>query len=411
MGYIYMLTDTRNGKKYIGQHNGLRKTYWSGGVIPNRIAKLHGKEIFDRVILESDVDKENLSDREKFYIKKYNTFSEGYNLTEGGDGSNTIGNHPDKEDIVRRISETLKGRVFSEEHREKLRKNHMSKDPKNRKKLSEALKGYEKTEEHKGKISKTISELNKKLGRWVGDDNPMNDPKIRGRVNKKNKERAVDRRLKNITNFIEDFKSGKINENNIKKYRNKLYFWSRDLGVDGVGKVIPKEVLDGFNKLRNSISNKNIKKRSLNYKGFKHTEEAKEKMSKSRLQGDGERRVSFLEYCENLYSTMLDKNLDYLVDGFSKKEYNKIRKKIKRSKFLKDVPENIRTKLLGIKPIKKKIKPKTDPDKFYGNTSKKVSIDGVFFDSVSDASKKLNISRGTIKNRLKNTTFTTYLYV
>ena len=177
MGYIYMLTDTRNGKKYIGQHNGSRKSYWSGGLIPNRIADIHGKDIFERVILEDNVINEDLDEREKYYIKTYNTLKDGYNLTEGGDGGNTITNHPNKEDIVTRISETLKGRVFTDEHKEKLKLNHMSKDPENRKKLSEALRGYNKTDEHKNKISKTISKLNKKLGRWSGDDNPTKKPK------------------------------------------------------------------------------------------------------------------------------------------------------------------------------------------------------------------------------------------
>ena len=411
MGYIYMLTDTRNGKKYIGQHNGSKKSYWSGGLIPNRIAKVHGKDIFERVILEDNIVNQDLDEREKYYIKTHNTLNEGYNLTEGGEGSNTIGNHPNKEDIVRRISETLKGRVFTDEHKEKLRLNHMSKDPKNREKLSKSMKGIPKSSEHKAKISKTITELNKKLGRWVGDDNPINNPEIRDRISKKNKERGAIRRLKNINGFIEDFKSGKINENNIKKYNKKIWDWSRDLGDDELNKLIPKDVFVEFNKLRNDITTKNIKKRSLNCKGFKHSEETKKKMSKLRLQGDDERRVSFLEYCENLYSHMLDKNLDYLIDGFSKEEYNKIRKKIKRSKFLKDVPDKIRVKLLGIKPIKKKIKPKTDPNKFYGNSNKKVSIDGVVFDSVSDASKKLKINRGTIRYRIKNNTFVGYIYL
>ena len=410
MGYIYMLTDTRNGKKYIGQHNGSIKSYWSGGVIPNRIAKIHGKEIFDRVILERDIDKENLSEREKFYIKKYNTFGEGYNLTEGGDGGDTISNHPNKEDISYRISETLKGRIFTEEHREKLRENHMSKNPKNRKKLSESLKGYIKSEEHRANIAKKISELNKKIGRWSGDDNPLKNKKIRDRISNKNRERAFTRRLENISRFIEDFKNSKINENNIHKYNQKIWHWIRDLGEDEFHKLIPKDVLNGFNKLKQDIVTKNIKKRSLNLKGFKHSDESKLKISESRIKYTNKFRKSYLEYCEKIYHMMCNKNLEYLVDGFSKDEYPKIRKKIMSSKFINNLPKHIRTKLLKIKPHKKVIK-NTDPDKFYGNKKKKIIINDIIYESVSDASKELNIDRGTIRYRLNNNKHNQYSYL
>lgn len=402
MGYIYMLIDTRNGKKYIGQHNGSRESYWSGGLIPNRIADVHGKDIFERVILEDNVLNEDLDGREKYYIKTYNTINEGYNITEGGEGGDTISNHPNKEDIVCRISETLKGRVFTDEHKEKLRLNHMSKDPENRKKLSESLRGYNKTEEHKSKISKTISELNKKLGRWSGDDNPLKDQKIRERISKKNRERAFIRRKENINNFIEDFNGGKINENNIHKYNQKIWNWTRDLGDDELNKLIPKNVFDGFNKLRQDIVTKNIKKRSLNHEGFKHSDESKQKISEKK-------KKEFLEYCNNIYETMIEKGLEYLIECYSKDEYTKIRSKIKNSVFLNQIPEHISNKILNLKPKKKVVK-NTNPDKFYGNKTKKVIINGILYSSVSDASNKLNIDRGTIRYRLKSIKYNEYIY-
>lgn len=402
MGYIYMLTDTRNGKKYIGQHNGSSDSYWSGGLIPNRIADTYGKDIFERVILEDDVLNEELSKREKYYIKTYNTLNDGYNLTEGGDGGNTISNHPNKEDIVRRISETLKGRVFTDEHREKLRNNHMSKDPKNREKLSKAMKDIIKTDEHKSKISKTISELNKKLGRWSGDDNPLKDQKIRARISKKNRERAFIRRLENINNFIEDFNSGKINENNIHKYNQKIWNWVRDLGDDELNKLIPKNVFDGFNKLRQGIVTKNIKKRSLRFKDFKHSDKTKQLLSEKK-------KKEFLEYCNNIYETMVEKDLEYLVDCYGVGEYFKIRGKIKKSKFSRELPKHISDKILKLKPNKKVTK-KTNLDKFYGNKTKEVIIAGILYSSVSDASSKLNIDRGTIRYRLKSIKYNDYIY-
>ena len=70
MGYIYMLIDKRNGKKYVGKHNGFKKDYWSSGLVPNRIAKKYGKDIFERVILENNISDDKLNEREIFILMK-----------------------------------------------------------------------------------------------------------------------------------------------------------------------------------------------------------------------------------------------------------------------------------------------------------------------------------------------------
>ena len=86
MGYIYLLIDTRNGKKYVGKHNGNKKNYWSSGIIPNRIAKKYGRDIFNRCLLEDNIPKHLLNEKEIYYINKENSFLDGYNTTVGGDG-------------------------------------------------------------------------------------------------------------------------------------------------------------------------------------------------------------------------------------------------------------------------------------------------------------------------------------
>ena len=71
-GYIYLLVDNRNGKKYIGKHVGTDKNYFTGGIIPNKIAQKHGKDVFSKIILENNItDNEELSLKEIFYIEKY----------------------------------------------------------------------------------------------------------------------------------------------------------------------------------------------------------------------------------------------------------------------------------------------------------------------------------------------------
>jgi len=140
-GHIYLLIDNRNGKKYIGKHIGTDNNYFSGGIIPNKIAKKHGKEIFTKIILENNIiDEDILLEKEIYYIKKYNTFNDGYNLTKGGDGGGTWiykKTKIEKNRISTVKREKMIGRKFSEKTLEK---------------MSLAKKGIPLTEEHKKNI-------------------------------------------------------------------------------------------------------------------------------------------------------------------------------------------------------------------------------------------------------------------
>lgn len=52
-GYIYKLTDTRNGKIYIGQHqnNTINDDYYGSGIIVKAIRRKYGKDVFKKTIL------------------------------------------------------------------------------------------------------------------------------------------------------------------------------------------------------------------------------------------------------------------------------------------------------------------------------------------------------------------------
>lgn len=94
IGYIYLITNNINNKQYIGQHrtNHINDGYMGSGVALHRAYKKYGLENFTKEILFYTVSKsvDNLlcilNALEKFYIRKYNTFKDGYNMTEGGDG-------------------------------------------------------------------------------------------------------------------------------------------------------------------------------------------------------------------------------------------------------------------------------------------------------------------------------------
>lgn len=90
-GYIYLITNTINNKKYIGKHVGKpedSKNYMGSGIALKKAIKIYGKEKFNKTILEY-IPNGSLDEREIFWIKEYDTFANGYNLTEGGDGGNT----------------------------------------------------------------------------------------------------------------------------------------------------------------------------------------------------------------------------------------------------------------------------------------------------------------------------------
>lgn len=180
MGYIYLLIDKRNGKNYIGKHNGLNDKYWSSGIIPNKISKKHGRDIFDRIILE-EVTNDLLNEKEIFYIEKYESFNKGYNLSKGGDGGGEW-IYKKTKDEIKKISEIkskkLKNRIFSEETKKKMSESAKKKTitDTHRENIRKAViirGGYPHTEETKKKLSEIKKGVkNPKHSEFMQNKNP-----------------------------------------------------------------------------------------------------------------------------------------------------------------------------------------------------------------------------------------------
>ena len=187
VGYIYLTTDTTNGKQYVGQHHynkegELDPSYHGSGIIISRIYKERPETLKEEYIKTCYSDSEMNSD-EQYYIKFYDTlWPNGYNLTEGGEGCVA------SEETRKKISESLKGKTLSEEHRKKLSNSHkglcvgekhpmfgkkhseeskrkISESKRNisdetRKKLSEAKKGKHLSDETKKKMSESHKGIN-----------------------------------------------------------------------------------------------------------------------------------------------------------------------------------------------------------------------------------------------------------
>lgn len=144
--YIYLTKNLVNGKRYVGWHatNKLYDAYIGSGHFLTKSIKKYGKKNFINGIIEF-CNETNFLQREKYWIKEYNTMTpNGYNLTEGGEGS--IGYKHTLENI-----ELFKNRKYSEESRKKMSLAKLGK------KSSYTIKH---TEETKNKISKALSDKN-----------------------------------------------------------------------------------------------------------------------------------------------------------------------------------------------------------------------------------------------------------
>lgn len=88
---IYCLENSINGKLYIGQAQDIKTRIRhhfkvNDSLYIHNAIKKYGKEKFNIYILEYVENLEELSEREIYYIKKFSSFKDGYNLTEGGEG-------------------------------------------------------------------------------------------------------------------------------------------------------------------------------------------------------------------------------------------------------------------------------------------------------------------------------------
>lgn len=87
---IYKITNNITGKEYVGQSNNIlrrirehKKSYGSKNCYVDRSIQKYGWENFSYTILHK-CDLKDLDYYERYFIKKYDTYKNGYNLTEGG---------------------------------------------------------------------------------------------------------------------------------------------------------------------------------------------------------------------------------------------------------------------------------------------------------------------------------------
>ena len=98
--YIYFIINQETNQRYVGQTTNFsrRKSEHLTKLRENRHPNLKLQNAFNfygenNFVIEKikfdNISKTELDEQEKFYIKKYNSYEDGYNLTEGGTGGDT----------------------------------------------------------------------------------------------------------------------------------------------------------------------------------------------------------------------------------------------------------------------------------------------------------------------------------
>jgi len=162
---IYKVHNKLNGKIYIGQTSSDIKQrvcehlMIGGSPVFHKALKKYGIENFDASVIDTAENREELNEREKYWIKFYDCKApNGYNLSDGGSGpTGYIWTEEQKKDHRK----DLKGKTYEEIHgEEKARelKEKLSKQSKG--KTYEEIHGEEKARELKLKrIGKTYEDL------------------------------------------------------------------------------------------------------------------------------------------------------------------------------------------------------------------------------------------------------------
>lgn len=130
MRYIYSYTNRFTGERYIGQTcNIVRRSYehkarYGGCRRFHEAIKKYGYENFDfEILFEGDEKLIDFNEKEKYFITLYNTTQDGVGYNSPYNAAKCTYN----EEVRNNISESLKGRKFSDETKKKIKETRITK--------------------------------------------------------------------------------------------------------------------------------------------------------------------------------------------------------------------------------------------------------------------------------------------
>lgn len=361
---IYKIINCLNYKVYIGKDTSSDPNYYGSGVILIRAIKKYGIENFTKEIIDTAETKDDLSEKEKYWISFYNSTEReiGYNISKGGDGGDTISNNPNRDIIAKKLSETspTKGKTYEEAY-------GLEKALSYKKKLSES----KKYREPRPKKEKPVKEDHRKT-RWSGY--------------RENKNKNSDSIFQNVLEKIRksDIISNIEEIDDLKENRSKL-------GISFINDFY-KKFYEFENEIVEYYEKKEYDNRSKSHTGKFHTELGRDKIRLSKIE------IS-RSYFQELIKIIDDNNIEELEDYFT--EYNSIniRKRFLNGSIKDEVPEKYKNIIR-----KKRTKPPIWSDEskkaFEKKNGKEVEIDGIKYDSISGAAREIGVDRNWIRHKL-----------
>lgn len=168
---VYMHTNKINGKKYVGITSIKPEKRWNSGFgyVKNEhfysAIKKYGWENFEHKVLCGDLSLQDACDIERYLIKYYNLqdYNFGYNIMAGGQFCEIA------ESTKKKMSESRKGRKFSDEQ-----KQHMSES---RKKRQSPNKGKHLSEDWKRSLSRSMK--GREISKEQHEHSIQNNPNVK----------------------------------------------------------------------------------------------------------------------------------------------------------------------------------------------------------------------------------------
>lgn len=387
---IYKITNLINNKIYIGKDTTSDPRYFGSGLLITRSITKYGIENFTKEVIDETDDYEELSKKEIYWIEKYNSADKniGYNISKGGDGGDTLSNHPDLDLIREKISKNSpkKGKTYEEafgeekslSYKEKLKQNIHKSILSPQTKLKNKKRWQEYNENFKNRCQFIKEEIDK------------------GNLNEYLEELELIKKRVSI-NFLINAK-GFYNffGDDLRYVFGKLKI-REDVTFSKLETLINNKDIDGLIYYLDEIPNRFFEKRNefYNYVGQELKSEIKIKLYESRKKVECESKVVLL--IDNIkYNSISEASEQLNIDR------SKIRYRLKSSHFknylFQDNELNIKyNKFIEIDPHLSKKEP--------------ISIKGKEYDSITQASKDLDKPDDYIAWRLNSKSYPDWIYL
>ena len=387
---IYKITNLVNNKIYIGKDTTSDPNYFGSGLIISRSLKKYGMENFIKEIIDETDDYNVLSKKEIYWISYYKSTDRkiGYNIAPGGDGGDTLSNHPDLELIREKISKNSpkKGKTYEEAfglekakiYKENLKKNIHKSILSTESKLKNERKWKKYNDEFKERCEFIRNEI-----KFGNIDDYLNELSLI-------KKRVDHNFLKNAYGFYEFFGE------DLRYIFGKLKIRENE-EFDKIDRLIIEKDIDGLILYIDCVPNRFFKRR---YKFYEYIGEDLKLKIKIRLQ---EKRKKFDQ--ETKKEIIID-NIEYksISESVERLSIDRslIRSRLKSSHFknylFKDNNLNIKSnKFIEVDPHLSK--------------KERISIEGKEYGSITEAVKELKKTHDYINWRLNSKSYPSWFYL